>query len=110
MARAGPLCLLLDVRDWKVASAATTKPVKITVPGPLTIRDYRRCMVGQITRLRGAALADVLNVEIRRLAEAGCADPGRRATYNPARKVEDALDFGISEYLERCCFRWPAEG
>ena len=27
------------VRDWQIAQSATRKPVKITVPGPLTIGD-----------------------------------------------------------------------
>ena len=29
------------VRDWQVAQSATKRPVKITVPGPLTIGDRR---------------------------------------------------------------------
>lgn len=61
------------VRDWQVAQAATKKPLKMTVPGPMTIGDsisdafYENDVV-----TRGAALADALNVEIRRLADAGC--------------------------------------
>ena len=67
---AGPAFL---VRDWQVAQSATKRPIKITVPGPLTIGDnvadeYYR----EDARARGVALADALNVEIRRLAEAGC--------------------------------------
>jgi 5-methyltetrahydropteroyltriglutamate--homocysteine methyltransferase len=95
---AGPSFL---VRDWEVAQSATRKPVKITVPGPLTIGDsvadeYYR----DDARVRGAALADALNVEIRRLAEAGCRvvqvdEPAF------ARKAPDALAFG-AEHLERC--------
>jgi 5-methyltetrahydropteroyltriglutamate--homocysteine methyltransferase len=94
------------VRDWQVAQSATKRPVKITVPGPLTIGDrvadeYYRDDV----RARGTALADALNVEIRRLAEAGCPviqidEPAF------ARKVEDALAFG-AEHLERCFHRVP---
>ena len=94
------------VRDWQVAKSATKRPVKITVPGPLTIGDrvadeYYRDDV----RARGAAIADALNVEIRRLAEAGCPviqidEPAF------ARKVEDALAFG-AEHLERCFHRVP---
>jgi 5-methyltetrahydropteroyltriglutamate--homocysteine methyltransferase len=99
---AGPAFL---VRDWRVAQSATKRPVKLTVPGPLTIgasvaddhyRDPRR---------RGAALADALNVEIRRLADAGC--PAIQVD-EPlfARNVEDALAFGI-DHLERCFHRVP---
>jgi 5-methyltetrahydropteroyltriglutamate--homocysteine methyltransferase len=88
------------VRDWQIAQAATRRPVKITVPGPLTIGDNVADEHYRDPRLRGAALADALNVEIRRLADAGCPvvqvdEPAF------ARKVEDALAFGI-EHLERC--------
>ena len=86
--------------------APRRRPVKITVPGPLTIGEhvadeYYR----EDARARGAALADALNVEIRRLAEAGCPviqidEPAF------ARKVEDALAFG-AEHLERCFHRVP---
>jgi 5-methyltetrahydropteroyltriglutamate--homocysteine methyltransferase len=101
--RAGPPFL---VRDWQIAQSATRQPVKITVPGPLTIggsladEHYR-----DDARSRGAALADALNVEIRRLADAGCPviqvdEPAF------AREVEDALAFG-AEDLERCFHRVP---
>lgn len=100
---AGPPFL---VRDWQVAQSATRKPVKITVPGPLTIGDsvaddhYR-----DDARARGAALADALNVEIRRLADAGC--PVVQVDEPVfARKVEDALAFG-AEHLERCFHKVP---
>ena len=100
---AGPPFL---VRDWQVAQSATRKPVKITVPGPLTIGDsvaddfYR-----DDARSRGAALADALNVEIRRLAEAGC--PVIQVD-EPVfgRRVADALAFG-AEHLERCFHKVP---
>jgi 5-methyltetrahydropteroyltriglutamate--homocysteine methyltransferase len=101
--RAGPPFL---VRDWQVAQSATRQPVKITVPGPLTIGesvddDYYR----HDARLRGAALADALNVEIRRLADAGCPviqvdEPAF------ARKVDEAIAFG-AEHLERCFHKVP---
>jgi 5-methyltetrahydropteroyltriglutamate--homocysteine methyltransferase len=101
--RAGPPFL---VRDWQVAQSATKKPVKITVPGPLTIGDsladehYR-----DDGRTRGAALADALNVEIRRLADAGC--PMVQVDEPVfARRVEDALAFG-AEHLERCFHKVP---
>jgi 5-methyltetrahydropteroyltriglutamate--homocysteine methyltransferase len=100
---AGPPFL---VRDWEVAQSATKKPVKITVPGPLTIGDsvaddYYR----DDARARGAALADALNVEIRRLADAGC--PVIQVDEPVlARKVEDALAFG-AEHLERCFHKVP---
>ena len=94
------------VRDWEVAQSATQKPVKITLPGPLTIGNsvadefYR-----DDARARGAALADALNVEIRRLADAGC--PAIQVDEPVfARKVADALAFG-AEHLERCFHKVP---
>ena len=101
--RAGPPFL---VRDWEVAQSATRQPVKMTVPGPVTIADsvaddhYR-----EDARARGAALADALNVEIRRLADAGCAVIQLDEPVF-ARKVEDALAFG-AEHLEPCFHRVP---
>jgi 5-methyltetrahydropteroyltriglutamate--homocysteine methyltransferase len=95
------------VRDWQVAQSATKRPVKITVPGPLTIGDsVADDFYGNDARARGAALADALNVEIRRLADAGC--PVIQVDEPVfARKVEDALAFG-AEHLERCFHRVPA--
>ena len=88
--RAGPPFL---VRDWEVAQGATRQPVKITVPGPLTIGERVADGFYRDARLRGAALADALNVEIRRLADAGCPvvqvdEPAF------AHAVADALAFG----------------
>jgi 5-methyltetrahydropteroyltriglutamate--homocysteine methyltransferase len=93
------------VRDWQIAQSATRRPVKLTVPGPLTIGENVADDHYRDSRLRGAALADALNVEIRRLADAGCPvvqvdEPAL------ARKVEDALAFGI-EHLERCFHKVP---
>ena len=88
------------VRDWQVAQAATEKPVKITVPGPLTIADSTANAHATERRAWCAELADALNVEIRRLAEAGC----RHIQVDEplfARLPDQALDFGV-ESLERC--------
>jgi 5-methyltetrahydropteroyltriglutamate--homocysteine methyltransferase len=100
---AGPVFL---VRDWEVAQSATRRPVKITMPGPLTIADHVADeYYGDDARARGAALADALNVEIRRLAEAGC--PAIQIDEPAfARWVEEALAFG-AEHLERCFHRVP---
>jgi 5-methyltetrahydropteroyltriglutamate--homocysteine methyltransferase len=93
------------VRDWQIAQGATRKPVKITVPGPLTIGDSVADDFYRDARLRGAALADALNVEIRRLADAGC--PAIQVDEPVfARQVEDALAFGL-EHLERCFHKVP---
>jgi len=86
--------------DWHHASAATDRPVKITVPGPMTIVDSTvDAHYGDETKL-ARALADALNVEIRRLADAGC----RYIQIDEpvfARRPDAALEWGI-ECLERC--------
>ena len=87
-------------RDWRVAQAATDRPVKITVPGPTTIIDT--CADAHYGDERALAfdLADALNHEIRALAEAGC----RYIQVDEplfARNVERALAFGV-ECLDRC--------
>ncbi len=95
---AGPAFL---ARDWQVAQRATKKPVKMTVPGPMTIGDsVADGYYESDPRARGTALADALNVEIRRLAEAGC--PAIQVDEPVfARKLDQALDFGL-EHLDRC--------
>ena len=93
-------------RDWQIAQAATDRPVKIAVPGPLTIADSTANVVNPDRRSWCAALADALNVEIRRLADAGC----RHIQVDEplfARLPDQALDFGI-ETLERCFHGLPA--
>lgn len=87
-------------RDYRVAQEATDRPVKITVPGPMTITDSVADAHYQDAALLGAALAAVLNHEILALAEAGCTwiqvdEPVF------ARKPAQALDYGFAN-LERC--------
>jgi 5-methyltetrahydropteroyltriglutamate--homocysteine methyltransferase len=88
------------VRDWQVAQEATDRPVKITVPGPLTISDSTADLVYGDRQAWCADLADALNVEIRRLADAGCQ---HIQVDEPlfARLPDQALAFGV-ENLERC--------
>lgn len=88
------------VRDWEVAQSATDRPVKITLPGPMTIADSVADRFYRDDRKLGAVLAGALNAEIRRLAHAGCqwiqVDEPLFARY-----PENALAFGV-ENLERC--------
>ena len=92
--------------DWRRAQAATERPVKITLPGPMTIADSTADAHYGDERRLGAALADALNAEIRSLADAGCAwiqidEPVF------ARDPENALAFGI-DHLSRCFHGLPA--
>ncbi len=94
-------------RDWRVAQAVTDRPVKVTLPGPMTIADTTVDRAYGDERRLGADLAEALNAEIRALAEAGCTwiqvdEPVL------ARKPDAALDYGI-EHLDRC-FRGVPEG
>ncbi len=95
--RAGPGFL---AQDWRTAQAVTTKPVKVTVPGPLTILDSTANDFYANDKELAFALADALAVEIGRLADAGCA---WIQVDEPifARRPQDAIAFGI-EALDRC--------
>jgi 5-methyltetrahydropteroyltriglutamate--homocysteine methyltransferase len=93
--------------EWKVAQSFTDRPVKITLPGPMTIADTNVDLYYDDDRKLGADLAAAVNAEVRSLAEAGCTwiqvdEPVF------ARKPEAALDYGI-ENLSRC-FHGVPEG
>jgi len=95
------------VRDWRVAQAITEKPVKITLPGPLTIIDSTYNSFYEDERKLAADLATALNSEVRKLAQAGC----RWIQIDEpifARELDKALAFGI-ENIERCFYGIPAE-
>ncbi len=91
--------------DWRDAQAATDRPVKMTMPGPMTIMDTTAdAHYGDSVKL-AADLADALNAEVLALAEAGC----RYIQIDEpifARRPQDALTFGI-EALERCFHGLP---
>ncbi len=95
------------VRDWQIAQAATDRPVKITIPGPLTIIDSTfDGYYGDEKRL-ARDLASAINREVLRLTKKGCQwiqidEPIF------ARKVDEALAYGI-ENLERCFHNVPAQ-
>lgn len=97
----GPVSMREPVlaRDWRIAQAVTGNPVKITLPGPMTITDSLANNYYPDARAQGAALAEALNAEVLDLAAAGC----RYIQVDEpvfARKPELALEYGI-EHLER---------
>lgn len=94
-----------SVHDWTVAQRHSDRPVKATLPGPLTIMDTSAdCHYDNRTVLN-LALAETVNAEARALADAGCK---YIQVDEPlfARQVDDALSFGM-EGLERCFHGLP---
>lgn len=86
--------------DFRASQGVSGRPIKFTLPGPLTIMDTTAdCFYNDRPRLN-AALAETVNREILALVEAGCQ---YIQVDEPlfAREVDDALSFGI-EGLERC--------
>ena len=87
------------VDDWKRAQLFTDRPVKITMPGPVTVADTNANAYYDSEKELGADIADALNKEMLALAEAGC--PVIQVDEPVfARKPEIALEFGV-ENLER---------
>ena len=87
-------------RDWRIAQALTDRPVKITVPGPMTVSDtLADNYYGDQAKL-GADLAVAVNAEIRDLAAAGCS---HIQVDEPvfARRAAEALEYGFDN-LNRC--------
>ena len=86
--------------DWRVAQGFTDRPVKITIPGPITIMDTTANAHYSDDRELAFDLAAALNHEIRALATAGCK---YIQVDEPlfARKPDEALAYGV-EALERC--------
>ncbi|MFT5114081.1 MAG: 5-methyltetrahydropteroyltriglutamate--homocysteine methyltransferase [Parasphingorhabdus sp.] len=58
--------------DYSSAQAATDQPLKMTVPGPLTIIDTTANIHYESEKALARDLADALNFEIRHLADTGC--------------------------------------
>jgi 5-methyltetrahydropteroyltriglutamate--homocysteine methyltransferase len=87
-------------RDFQIAQDRSDRPIKITVPGPLSIIDTTANIYYRSERELAFDLAAALNFEIRALAAVGCQ---YIQVDEPlfVRKVDDALDFGV-ECLDRC--------
>jgi len=94
------------IHDWKTAQAFTDRPLKVTMPGPMTITDTVANSHYDDDAKLGADLAAAINVELLALAEAGCT---HIQIDEPvfARKPEQALAYGF-ENLERCFHGAPS--
>lgn len=86
--------------DWRLAQSFTERPVKITLPGPMTIADTTADAFYNDPEALGRDLATALNAEVLALAAAGCK---HIQIDEPlfARKPKEALAYGIA-HIERC--------
>lgn len=86
-------------RDYREAQAASDRPIKITLPGPLTIMDTTANCFYENDAALARDLADALNTEVLALAAAGCV---HIQVDEPifARKPDAAMAYGL-ETLER---------
>jgi 5-methyltetrahydropteroyltriglutamate--homocysteine methyltransferase len=93
-------------RDHKVASDSVTVPVKITVPGPITLMDSTADAYYHDATAWGEALAEAINDEVLDLADSGCT---QIQIDEPAfaRYPERAAGFGF-DLLGRCLAGLPA--
>lgn len=93
-------------RDYREAQAASSRPVKMTLPGPVTIMDTTANEFYQDDKTCAFDLAAALNSEVLALVAAGCT---QIQCDEPvfARKPEVALAYG-TEALERVFHNVPA--
>ncbi len=93
------------IHDYRVAQQATKNPIKITIPGPMTIMDSLADSYYHNEKILGEALAQAINLEVRRLVAVGCKwiqiDEPLFARY-----PEKALRFGINN-LNKCIANIP---
>ena len=93
--------------EWRISQACTERPIKVTVPGPMTVTDSVADDYYHDERKVGIALAEALNSEILSLAEAGC----RWIQVDEplfARWPDKAIAYGMDN-LERCFHKVPKE-
>lgn len=103
----GPVSLKAPflAHTWQKAQRHTRKPLKITLPGPLTIADTSADNYYHDTNRLGHDVAVALNQDILALADAGCQ---HIQIDEPlfARKPVDAIEFGL-ENVERAFHGCP---
>jgi len=86
--------------DFLKAQKISSKPIKVTIPGPMTITDTIANEYYLSDKELGKDLSIAINAEIKRLEKVGCKFI---QVDEPlfARKPHEALSYGI-ENLERC--------
>ena len=94
-------------KEWKMSQSFTKCPVKITIPGPMSISDNISNEYYSDSKTMGIDLGNAINTEIKRLVDSGC----RYIQVDEplfARKPSEAIDYGIDN-LERCFHGCPKE-
>jgi len=94
-------------RDFKLAQSFSDRPVKITLPGPLTIMDTTANCFYENDADLARDLADALNAEAHALAEAGCIHIQLDEPIF-ARKPDAAMAYGL-ETMERVFHGLPKQ-
>jgi 5-methyltetrahydropteroyltriglutamate--homocysteine methyltransferase len=92
-------------RDFTIAQSFTNRPIKMTLPGPMTIGDTLADDYYGDAKQRGSDIAEALNKEVLELAKVGCRyiqidDPLF------ARYPQDALTYGF-DHIEKCFHNCP---
>ena len=59
-------------KEWKISQGLSRLPMKITLPGPMTIINSVEDQYYKDDNMLGSVLAKILNTEIKALASAGC--------------------------------------
>ena len=96
-----------SVHDFESSQNVSSKPVKFTLPGPLTVMDTTAdCFYDDRPKL-SRDLAETINKEILSLVDAGCK---YIQVDEPlfARQLDDAFSFGM-EGIERCFHGVPRD-
>jgi len=94
-------------KEWKMSQSFTKCPVKITIPGPMSISDNISNEYYSNSKTMGIDLGNAINTEIKRLVDIGC----RYIQIDEplfARKPSETIDYGIDN-LERCFHGCPKE-
>ena len=96
--KAGDTSALVD--DWRFAEEAAGRPVKITMPGPMTISDTTADVHYSDAAGLARDLSGALNAQVMALVDAGCTNIQIDEPIF-ARKPDQALDYGV-ETLKAC--------